>query len=87
MNTSTPVDPGPPRNLCGEMNTASSEGSPPSGTRRRVHVDLDIGGAGGEIETGHGVVAVQQRAISCTGERMPVTLEAAENDPMRRRPW
>ena len=28
LNTSTPLAPGPPRNLCGEMNTASSEASP-----------------------------------------------------------
>ena len=31
LKTSTPLDPGPPRNLCGEMNTASSDASPSPG--------------------------------------------------------
>jgi hypothetical protein len=60
LNTSTPLDPGPPRNLCGERNSASIEASPPSGSRGGFMSIVGVRRAGRVVEAGPGVVAVQQ---------------------------
>ena len=57
LKITTPDDPGPPRNLCGEKSTASSALSRVAG---RVHVDVDVRRGGGEVDERDAAGAVHQ---------------------------
>ena len=79
--TRTPGVPGPPMNLWGQMKTASryARGSASSA---RVHLDRHVRCRRGEVPERECPVPWSRRAALRVGE-MPVTLDAAQNEPIR----